>query len=417
MAQLIAPASRSRKRIAQVVETNRGETPSSASYKIIPHLDSTALNQTQTFERSGEVKSNRQGGKQVGGTIQSGGPIAVPMKNDPAIRELLESAMSAAFTNVVASGAGGNPDGFAFTTTTITRTTGSFINDGWQVGDQILVSGATTPGNNIVAADLIKVTAVAALILTLSGGLTTAEAFAAGTTATSRSYYLKAGTTRKFFTHEVTYLDLSPVVFEYFRGMEVNTLSITIPTSGEVTGEFGMIGLIGLITNTEFDRSNNLSGTTTTGTGTRAAAAGTVAFAGSVAGSALDRGGSLAPEVESLTININNNRGAKFAVGQNTAAFVEEGDFDVEFTFALYFRDKGVQEDYLNGTRTSLKVTVKDQQDGHAMVMEFPTVVFTQGPKGLSGQAYVQNMTAFAEESATHLTKMRLWVQPALSST
>jgi len=205
---------------------------------------------------------------------------------------------------------------------------------------------------------------------------------------------------------------LATVTFEYFRGMEVNTGTITIPTSGEVTFEMGMIGLIGLISETQFDRSNNLSGTTTVGTTTRLAAASTVGFAGSVAGALLDRGGSTAPEVESLTININNNRAARFAVGQQTAAFVEEGDFDVEMTFGLYFRDKAVQEQYLAGTRTDLTVVVVDQLDGHQIRLAFPTVVFTAGDKAVSGQAIVQNMTAFVEEDPTVGSKMQVWFQP-----
>lgn len=533
MATLISPASRSRVRIAQIVETNRGETPSSGAYKILPHLDSTVLNQTQTFERSNEVKSNRMGGKQVGGNIQAGGTIGVPLKNDSGVRELIESAFSGTFSQLSATNAstgttlafnhiGAKASGtvqvaalpadgetvifngvtFTFRTTAtlsteielgvdedatasnmrdtlaastnsaitvavytvstdtvtvtyktvgtvgnsytlnagtagadltlsgatltggtngadeITRLAGSWINEGWQVGDQIRVTGATTSSNNIANADLVTIAAVSALTLTLSdnANVTTDENFSGGTTLFNNSFYLKAGAVRKFFTHEASYLDLVPVVYEYFRGMEVNTLAVNIPTAGEVTGEFAMIGLIGKITETEFDRSNNLSGSTTVGSSTRSASAATVSFAGSVDGAKLDRGGSLAPEVESMTVNVNNNRAARFAVGQQSAAFVEEGDLDIEMTFALYFRDKQVQEDYLAGTRTSLTVVLKDQQDGHKMTIEMPNVVFTAGDKAISGQAVVQNMTAFAEEDETHATKARVWVQPLLTA-
>jgi len=531
MAETLKPATSSRRRISQIVEVNLGVTPATGTWRSLPFMEGAALNQTQTFNRSGEIKSNRQGGRQVGGNIQVGGTLPVPLKYDDAILELLESALSGAFTIPAASGAGGNTSGFAFnhvgvqasgtitlgsnpangdtvvvngvtftfrtipvnatdveiglnaaasaanlradlaastndlvTVATysvstnavtvnfkdvgtegnsftlaktgsavtvsgatlsggtagsdqITRSSGSFLLDGWQAGNAIVVTNATTAGNNIALSDGVTVAAVTATALTLSANarITTDETFGSATVLTTNARFIRSSTARKTFTHEVSYTDMDPVVHEYFRGNEVNTLAINIPTSGEVTGEFAMIGLVGKITEVEYDRSNNMgTGSKTAGTGTRVEPANTVAFAGSVEGTALERGGSSAPDVESLTININNNRAAKFAVGQSAAPFVEEGDFDVEMTFALYFTDMDVKRQYLDGTRTSLKVVMRDQQDGHRMVLVFPNIVFTAGDTGLSGQTVVLNMTAFAEEDPSYGSKALLWIQPAV---
>lgn len=54
----------------------------------------------------------------------------------------------------------------ATTNATITRTTGSFITDGWVVGDLAMQVGATTAGNNC---NVGVITTVAALTLTMSG--------------------------------------------------------------------------------------------------------------------------------------------------------------------------------------------------------------------------------------------------------
>lgn len=531
MAETLKPATSSRRRISQIVEVNRGVTPATGTWRALPFMEGAALNQTQTFNRSGEIKANRQGGRQVGGNIQVGGTLPVPLKYDLGILELLESAFSGNFTTPTASGAGSNASGFAFdhvgtqatgtitltnnpsdgdtavvngvtftfrvtpvnttdveigsssaasasnlradlaastndlvTVATysvstnvvtvnysevgtagnsftlaktgsaitvsgatlsggtagsdqITRSSGSFLQDGWQVGNLVQVTNATTTANNIAPADGVTVAAVTDLALTLSANarITTDETFGATTVLTTNALFVKSGTARKTFTHEVAYTDMDPVVYEYFRGNEVNTLAVNIPTSGEVTGEFAMIGLVGKITEVEYDRSNNMgSGSKTAGTGSRVDSANTVAFAGSVEGTALERGGASAPDVESLTININNNRAAKFAVGQSAAPFVEEGDFDVEMTFALYFTDMDVKKQYLDGTRTSLKVVMRDQQDGHRMVLVFPNIVFTAGDTGLSGQTVVLNMTAFAEEDPAYDAKALLWIQPAV---
>ena len=100
MPSLISPASRSRVRVASIIETNRGETPASGNILTLPHLDNTALNQTQTFERSNEVKSNRQGGKQVGGNIENGGTLAVPLKMDEGVLDHFESMISSGITTI-----------------------------------------------------------------------------------------------------------------------------------------------------------------------------------------------------------------------------------------------------------------------------------------------------------------------------
>lgn len=81
-------------------------------------------------------------------------------------RLTLQSAMGVgAFTDE-----GGSPD-------TITRTSGSFVTDGWLVGDRLLVSSPTTLANSF----FVTVTVVAALTLTFVTGTTdTAENFPTG---------------------------------------------------------------------------------------------------------------------------------------------------------------------------------------------------------------------------------------------
>ena len=65
---------------------------------------------------------------------------------------------------------GGSPD-------TITRTAGSFVTDGWLVGDRLLVSGPTTLANSF----FVTLTVVAALTLTfVTATVDTAENFPTG---------------------------------------------------------------------------------------------------------------------------------------------------------------------------------------------------------------------------------------------
>lgn len=518
---LINAASRSRRRISQVMETVRGTTPTDPGWRELGILDSSAMDQTQTYERSGEVKSNRMGGKQVGGNIQAAGTLSLPSKYDQGVIDLFSSAFSCEFVHPTVTGAGShlafvsngtkadfeivfsaNPqendsltlNGVEYTfkatpvftndvdigatlpdtldnllakvnaSTDSRLTVATYSEDGtdtfsglyktfgtvgnaytivWDFaattlavnGEAAAISGSETMVNGAGTADSITDAESrlqtlgfhAGMIVTITNSTTpanngsfkvlsvaadgssmtidhevTAEAIPTnGNITAATSWYGLAGTVRKFFTHEVAYLDVTPVVFEYFRGMEVNTLTLNVPTSGEITSEMAMVGISGEITNEEF-----------IGAGTRTAAASVAPFAGSVTGSRLDRGGEFSPEIETLTISVNNNRAAKFAVGQAYAALVDEGDFDVEMTFGLYFTDLSVQQQYLAGTRTSLELQAVDQEVGNILAIELPNIVFTAAPRGLSGNTVIQNMTAFAEESSTYGSKARVWFIP-----
>src|SRR5262249_20878348 len=84
-----------------------------------------------------------------------------------------------------------------------------------------------------------RITAITATELTFGGNTIVTEASVA-TTFTSLTRLLLPGTTRKFFTLEQNAGDIN--VFEIFKGIEVNTVNFTMPTSGEIGAEFGLLG-------------------------------------------------------------------------------------------------------------------------------------------------------------------------------
>ena len=86
-------------------------------------------------------------------------------------RMTLQSAMG---TGAFVDGGGGSD--------TITRTSGSFVTDGWLIGDRLLVSGAVgTPLTTLANSFFVTLTAVAALTLTFATATTnTAENFPSG---------------------------------------------------------------------------------------------------------------------------------------------------------------------------------------------------------------------------------------------
>src|SRR5690606_20075298 len=87
---------------------------------------------------------------------------------------------------------------------TFTRAAGSFVTDGWTVGQSGISSGFATAANN----GYFVVTAVAATTLTIEG-LDLADEAAGGDEVLSNSGSLKNGTTMKSYTLERVFEDLT----------------------------------------------------------------------------------------------------------------------------------------------------------------------------------------------------------------
>jgi hypothetical protein len=77
----------------------------------------------------------------------------------------------------------------AFAATTLTRSTGSYITDGFAVGDSVIITGAATPANNCGIAAPAIITTLAATIMTCS-----AAAFTVDTAKTGVSLAKTMGT-------------------------------------------------------------------------------------------------------------------------------------------------------------------------------------------------------------------------------
>lgn len=377
-------ASGSRLRQSLIVETTRGTTPASPAYKVVPILPNSFLQANQTFERSGLVRADRQGGNQIGGTRNAGGTLRTPVLLEDAFDLLLRSALSSNFASISGITITGT---FAATGKTFTRAAGSFITDALfnriRVGDRVTISG--TASNNGVK----TVASVTATVLTFVETITN-ESSISTTFAPNRTRML-AGTSRVFFSCEEAYTDLS--LYKQFKGMEVNTWDCRLPTTGAAECDFNMLG-------TAFTTGQAAGATYT-------ALAGRTPCASSVDGTQLLINGTVPDAcVQSASFQANNNRSIKNQVGSRDACAVEEGDFDVTVNLGIYIVSLTNQTNYQNGTRFSLEIQTKDQQDGHRYIFVFPRLVFTAAPVGLDGNTLVENFTAFAEFDPTTACKM-----------
>ena len=128
------------------------------------------------------------------------------------------------------------------TATTIVRSSGSFVTDGFKVGSVISVTGFTDAGNN----GLFVITSMTATALTVSGlAGQTRSIEAAGDTVTvlekgKKTFVPLTGHTDDSFTIEEFYSDAS--VSRTFLGQQVDTMAVALQPNSMATIDFGFLG-------------------------------------------------------------------------------------------------------------------------------------------------------------------------------
>lgn len=451
-------ASQSQQSVAFVVESTRGTTPTNPAYTYNRIRTGTTFTVTKAFEQSTEVRSDREPGARVGGVSGWTGQINSFLCRETYLEQLLKSALSGDYAALAPSAVSVAWNSGA---KTATRSSGSFTAQSaanrFEVGDLLFAAGtaanqtqlngavsdttglsltvdtvdattvlnsgggyikidneimkysartstsitltqrgalgttAATHADNAPVLVGREITAMTATVLTF-GNDTVATESAVSTTFTTTTRILVPGTTRYFGTFEQKFGDIA--LYEIFKGGEVNTAQFNMPTSGEVTIDFNVLG-------TRY-ATGQVSGSTYT------AAAGRTPFAASVVGSSLTINGS-APTgcITNVQFSANNNRALKNGVGEQFACFVEEGTRQIDGTMGLYLVDGSNQTLFQAETRSRLRVTAASADlDEYDFI--WPRIVFTDLPRQVDGQSFVENASFSAEYDATALTAFYL---------
>jgi len=235
------------------------------------------------------------------------------------------------------------------TATGLASTTLDFTTLGLNIGQWLKIGGDASAMQFATAAcnGWARLSAIAAHALTffiLPAGFTTD----AGTSKTIEVFggdFLTNGTTVQTFTFERQQQDLASPSYEYFTGMQVNTLSLAVKASAVLTGTLGMTGM-------------GASATTTRASGASDVAAPTygVLNASSNVGEIFENGLAVGGPsyVSEIGLDIKNNLSTQFAVGSISPIGVLSGEFEVSGTLVAYFGDLTLLNQVLNDNDVSL---------------------------------------------------------------
>lgn len=247
----------------------------------------------------------------------------------------------------------------------------------YEVGDVINISGFAETENNGRA---VVVSATDSRI-TLSGITLVDEVAGETVTLELISGRLKAGVVRRSFSFLRHFTDQSSSDKPYhlFSGVELNTLSLTIPASGMVTGSFGVVGKA-------LDVLGDLS-TLTNSTGPTFTAPTTTAPFDSFTGTITEAGSSISVVTE-VSLSLANGLAPRNVVGSDETILPSVGRSNLTGSVTAFFENATLLEKFLDETESSLIVNLVDPA-GNAYELELPRIKYTGGQPDVSGEGSI----------------------------
>jgi hypothetical protein len=188
---------------------------------------------TPETTESQQIRTDRMSSGQVVTGLTVGGGHEFELAKETAIEDYMESAMFNDWSSMGLVTRAATINAGAFT---ITSVTGSYITDGFVVGDFVKLGGYTAPENNVT----VMLVAVTALVLTYVGpeGMVNGTG---GTTTAQRHDKLSIGIEKHSLTIEKTFLDLTTRGIIY-KGMLCSDMELTVEYGSLLTGSFAMSG-------------------------------------------------------------------------------------------------------------------------------------------------------------------------------
>jgi hypothetical protein len=322
------------KQLKYKVEVTFGTVPVAASAQLLRRVASSLELSKDTYQ-SNEIRDDyqlsdfRHGVRRVSGTIS--GELSPKTYADffaAALKKDFVAGVSATGLSITIAGTPG-----AYT---ITRSAGSWITDGFKVGDVMrLTAGAFNAANLNKNLLIHTLTATIATVLVLNASTLTAEGPIAAATAAvtgKKTFTPSTGHTDKSFSIEHWFPDVP--TSEVFSGCKVQKFSIGLPPTGIATVGFDFIGKDIVTSASEYFTSP----TAATTTSCLAAVNGVLRI-----------GGVTVANITGLSLDVNCGQSGEPTVGANTVSaltaqrVIGTGQFTATFDATTY-RDAFVGE-------------------------------------------------------------------------
>ena len=265
---------------------------------------------------------------------------------------------------------------------TFTRSAGSYLTDGFKIGDVVRWSGwaTTATANN---AHNFLITSLTALIMTgtmLDGVAVAAKAAGdsvTGVTVGKKTYIPTTGHVSYWWAVEHFYSDIS--LSELYTDCKINTLSVKLPATGMATIDIGLQGLKMHPTTAAYFTSPIAASTA----GTLAAVNG-----------ALYVGTTKVALLTSLDFDISANLTSEPVVGSNEKPTIFDGKITVQGNMSVFFEDATFRDYFINETEVSVLAvfTTANTPAADFMAFTFPRIKVGGATKDDGDKGLIQSM-------------------------
>lgn len=330
------------KKLKYKVESVYGTVPAAASSQSLRRVTSDLDLKKETYQ-SNEIREDyqvsdfRHGVRSVEGTIN--GELSPGTYKDFMAAALRQAWQTQATTGAIITVTAAVTTGAAGT---FTRASGSYITDGFKIGDVVYWSGWATTGvpNN---SHNFLITSLTALIMTgimLDGVAIGAKAAGDSVTCVQRgkkTWVPLTNHTDLSYSIEHYYSDLT--LSEVFSGCKVSKIDVQLPATGMATIGIGFMGKDVTTAGAEYFTSP----TAQTTSGVLAAVNG-----------ALYVGGTAVATVTGMNFSIDNGMTSEAVIGSNTKANIFPGRVSVSGQFTAQFESATMRDLFINETEAAL---------------------------------------------------------------
>lgn len=230
------------KQVGYKKETTWGTLAGNTSGKLLRRVTASFNLAKETYE-SGEIRTDRQVADFRHGVRSAEGSLNGEL-SPATYADFMGSIVGKDFA------AGPSATGLSVTIAasgslyTVTRATGSWLSDGFQVGMIVRLTGAGLNASNSAKNLLIaSMTATVLTVAVVNGSTLTAEGPIASATANGTgkvTYVPTSGHTDDSYTVEEWYSDIAQS--EVYTGMKLNSMAVQLPATGLTTVDFGFAG-------------------------------------------------------------------------------------------------------------------------------------------------------------------------------
>jgi len=385
-------------RLAYIEEATLGETPASGDFTTA-RFTSESISGTPETTQSQQIRTDRLSSGQIVTGLTVEGSLSFELAKENSIDELLESAMLNTWNVQSLVTVDLEIDGSA---KTIERASGS-----WSplvvVGDILTLAGFSTSANNtqvqvveIVSSLIIRVVAVNVLVTEIGSG-----------TTYKRADKLTIGTTKKSFSIEKTFLDLTTKALIY-KGMLVNSMSLNIAYGEIITGEFAFNGTKYLEADTAGEFITNSRTITAPATTNSLNGSIDMPFLNSSAVGTLDE---VTFCIQSAGISLANNYLAQTCIGEAAPKDYSAGQADVEVNLSTYLSNTNwsIISKKLTQEPFALGFMVKNLDGWYAFYLPAVQVTFPDPSSGGQNQEISLDMSGVARVGANGESSLTIY--------